>query len=266
MHPDALLFCCNLVPSDIYVKSWNGWFLWPEWKTAALSVDYWQEVVLLAGSAPGEKPLLRLLGLRGKPVDVSSTLALDSMTEQLFCGSRGWTSMDFGITDACLSPSPRSGGLVRARPVGVASGLTGLGLRGGEGLWALWSSNFDSASCGTCWSGEGTSLSLVAEPKDSGGGSCCMLLCREVPEPWISQLSVRRREPSCIRLVATTAFMAAFQHTRQHFTQHRMQWSDPISFIKTLSDLIHLHDCFPLEMFVGLTFLRSVNTKMLSAY
>lgn len=147
------------------------------------SVDYWQEAVLLAGSAPGEKPLLRLLGLRGEPGDAASTLAVDSMTEQLFCGSRGWTSMDLGITDACRSPSARSGGLVRAGPVGVASDLSGLGLRGGEGLRALWSSSFDSASCGTCWSGEGASLSPVAEPEDSGGGSCCMLLCREVPEP-----------------------------------------------------------------------------------
>ena len=50
----------------------------------------------------------------------------------------------------------------------------------------------------------------------SGGGSCCMLPCREAPEPGSSQLSVRRLELSCIRLVATTAFIAAWnaQHTR----------------------------------------------------
>lgn len=183
---------------------------------AALSGDHWQWAVLLLGSAPGMKPLLRLLGLGGEPRrGVASALRAGSMTEQLFCGSRGWTSIDLGMTDACRSPSARSGGLTRAGPVGVASGLGELGelgLGGGEGLRALWSSSLDSACCGTSWSGGVTSFSSGTGLVDSRGGSCCMLLCLEVPEAGISQLSVRRLEPSCIRLVATTAFMAACRH------------------------------------------------------
>ncbi len=195
------------------------WFLWLKQSGASLvSGDHWQWAVLLAGSAPGVKPLLRLLGLRGvASVGVVSTLAAGSTTEQLFCGSRGWTGMVLGMTDACRSPSTRSGGLVGAGPVVVTSELGGLGLRGGEGLIALWSAGFDSSSCGGCWAGGGPSLSLGTGLVDSGGGSCCMLLCLEVPEPGISQLSVRRRELSCIRLVATTAFMAACRRTHIHY-------------------------------------------------
>lgn len=181
-----------------------------------LPCDHWQWVLLLVGSAPDVKPLLRLLGLGGEPsVGVAPTLGVGSMTEQLFCGSRGWTSMLLGITDTCRSPSARSGGLVGMGPVGVTSELGSLGLCGGEGLRAFGSADFDSTSCGNCWSGGGASLSFWAEHADSGGGSCCMLLCLEAPEPGMSQLSVRRREPSCIRLVATTAFMAACQHTEK---------------------------------------------------
>lgn len=172
--------------------------------------DHWQWAVLLAGSAPGVKPLLRLLGLGGvASVGLASTLEAGSIMEQLLCGSRGWTGMVLGTTDACRSPSTRKGGLVGVGPVGVTSELGGLGLLGGEGLRALWSAGFDSTSCDGCWSGGGASLSAGVGLVDSGGGSCCMLLCLEAPEPGISQLSVRRRELSCIRLVATTAFMAA---------------------------------------------------------
>ena len=118
-----------------------------------LSGDYWQWAVLLAGSAPGVKPLLRLLGLGGvaavgvASVGVAVTLGAGSITEQLFCGSRGWTGMVLGMTDACRSPSTRSGGLVGAGPVGVTMAPGGLGLRGGEGLRALWSVGFDSFCC-----------------------------------------------------------------------------------------------------------------------
>ena len=95
---------------------------------------------------------------------------------------------------------------VGAGPVGVASELGGgSGVRGGDGVRARWSEGFDLSS----WSGGGGSSSVGEGLVDSGGGSCCMLLCLDVPEPGISQLSVRRRELSCIRLVATTAFMAA---------------------------------------------------------
>lgn len=113
------------------------------------SGDHWQWAVLQAGSAPGVKPLLRLLGLVCVArVGVASTPGAGSTTEQLFCGSRGWTSTVLGTTDACRCPSARSGGLVGAGPVGVTSELGGLGLRGGEGLRALRSVGFDSSSGG----------------------------------------------------------------------------------------------------------------------
>lgn len=58
------------------------------------------------------------------------------------------------------------------------------------------------------------------EELDSGGGTLCRLPCLDVPEPGISQLSVRRLEPSCIRLVATTAFIAA---CRRRHTQTNIE-------------------------------------------
>lgn len=195
-------------------KTKNNWKAKPldiscESEIAVTSV-HWQGAVSVPGSAPGVKPLLRLLGLGGEPSGgVASALWTDSTTEQLFLGSRGWTSMDLGMTDACRRPSARSGGLTSVGPVGGAVELGGLGLHGGEGLAALWSTCLDSSFWGTCWSEGVASFSPGAESAVSGGGSCCMLLCLEVTEPGISQLSVRRRDPSCILLVATTAFMAA---------------------------------------------------------
>lgn len=62
--------------------------------------------------------------------------------------------------------------------------------------------------------GAGPLLSEEAGLLGSGGGSLCRLPCLEAPEPGISQLSVRRLEPSCIRLVATTAFIAACRRRR----------------------------------------------------
>lgn len=93
---------------------------------SCLSADHWQWAVLLAEPAPGVKPLLRLLGLGG--VGGVSTLGAGSTMEQLFCGIRGFTGLVLGTTDACRSPSARSGGLVGAEPVGMTSELGGLGL------------------------------------------------------------------------------------------------------------------------------------------
>lgn len=213
-------FWCNLVPINVYRCLWRAnkphyfcGYVKPKQSGASLlclSGNHWQWVVLLAGSPAGMKPLLRLLGLGGVgSVGVVSTLEAGSTTEKLFCGSRGCTSMVLGTTDACLSPSALSGGLLGL----LASELGGLGLHEREGLWALRSAGFESSSCGSCCSGSGASLPSGVGSVHSGGGSCCMLPCLEVPDPGISQLSVRRREPSCIRLVATTAFMAACPHT-----------------------------------------------------
>lgn len=214
-------FWCNLVPII-----WLEMFVWankphyfcdcvkPKQSGASLlclSGDHWQWAVLLVGSTSGTKPLLRLLGPGGVgSVGVLSALEAGSTTEKLFCGSRGCTSMVLGRRDACLSPSARSGGLLGL----VASELGGLGLCGGEVLRALRSAGFESSSCACCCSGGGASLPSGVGSVHSGGGSCCMLLCLEAPDPGISQLSVRRREPSCIRLVATTAFIAACQHAQ----------------------------------------------------
>lgn len=96
--------------------------------------------------------------------------------EQLFLGGLGGATADL----ACRWASVRSGGLV--------GGL----------LCSLWLSE-----------GVAPSSLGAAAAAASGGRSCCTLLCRDVPEAGISQLSVRRRDDSCIRLVATTAFMAA---------------------------------------------------------
>lgn len=103
-----------------------------------LSRDHWQWAVLLAGSAPAINPLLMLLGLGGVACTVvASSLEACSITEQLFCGRRGWTGRDLGMTDACRSPSARRGGLVGVGPVVITSEVGGLGLRGGEGLGAV---------------------------------------------------------------------------------------------------------------------------------
>lgn len=186
---------------------------------------HWQWAASVAGSTSGTKPLLRLLRPGGvASVGVMSNLEAGSTTEKLFCGSRGCTSMVLGRTDTCLSPSARSGGLLEL----VASELGGLGLCGGEGLRALWSAGFSSLSHGCCWSAGGVALPSGAGSVHSGGGSCCMLLCLEAPDPGISQLSVRRREPSCIRLVATTAFMAACQHA--HMISAQMSVFSPCCF------------------------------------
>lgn len=115
--------------------------------------------------------------------------------------------MVLGMADACRRPSARRGGLVGVGPVGVTSELGSLGLRGGEGLGAPSLVDFGSSFC--CPSAGRDSFVVGTGLVASGGGSCFMLLCLDAPEPGISQLSVRRREPSCIRLVATTAFMAA---------------------------------------------------------
>lgn len=179
-----------------------------EWRTS--SGDHWQWAVFVVGSTPGNgvKPLLRLSGLGGV-ANGGEVLVLEagSNTEQLFGGSWGWTGMVLGMADACRRPSARRGGLVRAGPVGVTSAIGSLGLRGGEGLGAL--SSVDFGASFFCPSAGRHSFAVGAGLVASGGGSCCMLLCLDAPEPGISQLSVRRREPSCIRLVATTAFMAA---------------------------------------------------------
>ena len=225
-------------------EPWCGFCV--EASPLGVSGDHWQWVVLLAGSAPGVKPLLRLLGLWGVAiVGVASTLEAGSTTEQLFCGSRGWTGTVLGTTDACRSPSMRRGGLMGAGAVGVVSEIGGLGLHGGEGLRALWLVDFDSSSCGSCWFCEGVSLSEGGGLVDSGGGSCCMLLCLEAPEPGISQLSVRRREPSCIRLVATTAFMAAWWHTHTLLTSqtHTLSflYKEPLLRQNICSDKQSLH-------------------------
>lgn len=118
---------------------------------SCLSADYWQLEVLLADSAPGVKPLVRLLGFGGVVrVGGASAREAGSIMEQLFCGGRGLTSLVLGMTDTCRCPSARSGGLVGAGPVVLTSELGGLGVEGGEGLRALWSADFDSSSCGDC--------------------------------------------------------------------------------------------------------------------
>ncbi|XP_019711344.1 protein FAM174C [Hippocampus comes] len=84
----------------------------------------------------------------------------------------------------------------------LCGGLVGAGAAAGGLLCSLWFSEGAAPS------------SLGAGAAASGGRSRCTLLCRDVPEAGISQLSVRRRDDSCIRLVATTAFMAACRMAR----------------------------------------------------
>lgn len=195
--------------------------------------SYW-----LAGSASDVKPLLRLSGLCGvASARVLSPWEAEPIREQLFGGTCVCTSIVLGTTDVCRSPSARSGGLVRT-VVGVGSELGTLELWEGQGLGVRWSLLFDWSSCG-CSPGGVVSLSSKVGLAGSGAGSCCMLLCLEAPEPGISQLSVRRREPSCIRLVATTAFIAACKthtHTggavlfywQKNWTQMFISICDPV--------------------------------------
>lgn len=178
------------------------------WSKRNSDHSWW--VVLLAGCTSDMNPLLRLSGLGGvASAGAVSTLQVGCTTEQLFCGNWGWTGTVLGMMDNCRSPSARRGGLVGEGPVGVTSELGGLELDGGEELGGFCLVDFASSFCCSCSLRGGDSFSVGVGLEDSVGGSCCMLLCLEVPDPGISQLSVRRREPSCIRLVATTAFMAA---------------------------------------------------------
>lgn len=123
------------------------------------------------------------------------------------------------MADSCRSPSARRGGLERllgAEPVAVTSSLL-CDLKEGpvfpEGAEPAASARggLDNGASLVVSNSAGPMTSEVAEPLDSGGGTLSRLPSLDAPEPGISQLSVRRLEPSCIRLVATTAFIAAWR-------------------------------------------------------
>lgn len=132
------------------------------------------------------------------------------------------------MTDSCRSPSARRGGLegaLGAEPVAVTSSVLG-GLD--EGPVFPGGAEQAASKGGGLEEGADLVVSNRAGPVasegegllDSGGGTFCRLPCLDAPEPGISQLSVRRLEPSCIRLVATTAFIAACRGQHTHTQTH----------------------------------------------
>lgn len=121
------------------------------------------------------------------------------------------------MKDSCRSPSARRGGLdggLGAELAPVTSSVLG-GLEegpvfpGGVGPAVSEGAGLDEGAGLVISDETGPLLSEEAGLLGSWGGSLCRLPCLDAPEPGISQLSVRRLEPSCIRLVATTAFIAA---------------------------------------------------------
>lgn len=142
-----------------------------------------------------------LLGLGGLARTGKGSCLTPGSTEQLFFGILGLTTGAMAMTVVCLSPSAFRGGLV-----GMLSTVRvdDFGLRG---VWIE-----ELGSCDISFS------SVLSMPSSTGmdsvwvsmGASFAKLHCLEFFSALgISQLSVRRLEPSCMRLVATTAFMAA---------------------------------------------------------
>ncbi len=161
---------------------------------------YWHSAVLQPASTLMVKPLLRFLGLGGVVLAGEGSCLPPGSTEQLFLGTLGRTTGAFRSTEVCLCPSAIRGGRVGMGPESTEGLDLWVGWRGGlEGLGA------PSSTCSD------PSLMAMGSIWESSVLSFCMLLWREVLSALgISQLSVRRRELSCIRLVATTAFIAAW--------------------------------------------------------
>lgn len=180
--------------------------------------SHWHWVVLLLVSTSTIKPLLIFLGLGGVGRTGEGSRLSTGATEQLFAVIRGRTTAVLGMTDSCLSPSGLRGGRVGGRPGGHPAGSGRAAGFFGLHCGRAWMSGVDWLGGGAFSSvSPGVSLVWLCWLRQSGADSFCMLFSRAgLSDPGLSQLSVRRREPSCMRLVATTAFIAACLGNRSH--------------------------------------------------